>query len=54
MFCAILAHSKKANMHKNSFRTGTPLQDFLKVSEETVKAEKEIFTDDAKDIYIAA
>ena len=54
MFCAILAHSKKAKMHKNSFRTGTPLQEFLKVCEEPVKAEKEIFTDDAKDIYIAA
>ncbi len=38
-------------MHKNS---GTPLQEFLKVCEEPIKAEKEIFTDDAKDIYIAA
>ncbi len=52
--CAILAHSKEAKMHKNSFRRGTQLQEFLKVCEEPVKAEKEIFTDDAKDIYIAA
>ncbi len=41
-------------MHKNSFRTGTSLQEFLKVCEEPIKAEKEICTDDAKDIYIAA
>ncbi len=30
------------------------MQEFLKVCEEPVKAEKEIFTDDAEDIYIAA
>ena len=38
-------------MHKNSFRTGTSLQEFLKVCEEPVKAEKDIFTDDWHTIH---
>ncbi len=41
-------------MHKISFRTGTPLQEILKVCKEPVRAEKEIFTDGGKYIYIAA
>ena len=41
-------------MHKNSIRTGTPVQLFLKVCEEPIKAEKEIFIDDAKEFNIIA
>ncbi len=37
-----MAHSKEAKMHKNSCRTGTPLQEFLNVCEEPDKPEKEI------------
>ena len=40
-------------MHKNSLRTGPPVQLFLKVCEEPVNAEKDIFIDDVKEFNIA-